>query len=259
MACRLAEIGSGSRFPADSQWEPTIWKETMSHFTIVGGRWLPRWLRSASGWRYVLPHPRIQPAPISRNRRPLFLGPSSEAAAAPGVLPDAAAAPGRLGPTGAPQGAVPDAAPMQSSGDPTRDACDLFNKAVNYAAINYEDFADYSAGSGNFVNYDDQTVGNANLAGRTALKQAAGAALNASGDTGCAAGGHGADALVVLQRREARRRHGSSRWRRHPQLDSNRPQQRRTRRPNGLRHCPSECLSRVRAKSRHSDAGVEND
>ncbi len=73
---------------------------------------------------------------------------------------------------------------MQSSGDPTKDACDLFNKAVNYAAINYEDFADFSAGGGNYVNYDDQTVGNANMAGRTALKQAAGAALNASGIPG---------------------------------------------------------------------------
>ena len=104
-----------------------------------------------------------------------------EAAAAPGVLPDAAAAPGApLGPTGAPQGAVPDAVPMQSSGDPTKDACGLFNKAVNYAAINYEDFADYSAGSGNYVNYADQTVDNANLAGRTALKQAAAASLAAA-------------------------------------------------------------------------------
>ena len=108
-----------------------------------------------------------------------------EAAAAPGVLPDAAAAPGApLGPTGAPQGAAPDAAPMQSSGDPTKDSCDLFNKAVNYAAINYEDFADYSAGSGNYVNYADQTVVNANVAGRTALRQAAAAALNASGIPG---------------------------------------------------------------------------
>jgi len=36
------------------------------------------------------------------------------------------------------------------------------------AAINYEDFADFSAGSGNYVNYADQTVDNANTAGRTA-------------------------------------------------------------------------------------------
>ena len=69
---------------------------------------------------------------------------------------------------------------MQSSGDPTKDACGLFNKAVNYAAINYEDFADYSAGSGNYVNYADQTVVNANLAGRTALRQAVAASLAAA-------------------------------------------------------------------------------
>jgi hypothetical protein len=106
---------------------------------------------------------------------------------APGAVPEAAAVPGAsVGPTGAPQGVDPQTAQMQSSGDPTKDACDLFNKAVNYAAINYEDFADYSAGSGNYVNYQDQTVDNANTAGRTALKQAAAAALSASGIPGAA-------------------------------------------------------------------------
>src|ERR1700755_86034 len=107
-------------------------------------------------------------------------------APAPDVISDAAAPGPTLGPTGAPQGTDPQATPMASSGDPTKDACDLFNKAVNYAAINYEDFADFSAGSGNYVNYGDQTVDNANLAGRTALNQAAGAALNASGIPGAA-------------------------------------------------------------------------
>jgi hypothetical protein len=110
-----------------------------------------------------------------------------DAAAPPGAVPDAAAVPdATVGPTGATQGTDPTASPLLTSGDPTKDACDLFNKAVNYAAINYEDFADYSAGSGNYVNYGDQTVANANLAGRTALKQAAGAALNASGIPGAA-------------------------------------------------------------------------
>ncbi len=86
---------------------------------------------------------------------------------------------------GLPQGADPSAS-VQSSGDPTKDACDLFNKAVNYASINYEDFADYSAGGGNSVNYQDPTVDNANVAGRTALRQSAAAALNASGIPGAA-------------------------------------------------------------------------
>jgi hypothetical protein len=113
--------------------------------------------------------------------------PDAPAPDVPGAAPEVAAMPDApLGPSGATQGAAPDAVPMPTSGDPTKDACDLFNKAVNYAAINYEDFADYSAGSGNYVNYTDQTVDNANLAGRTALRQAAGAALNASGIPGAA-------------------------------------------------------------------------
>jgi len=119
------------------------------------------------------------PAPVD--------GTLPDASTALGVVSDAAAVPGApLGPTGAPQGVDPGASPLQSSGDPTKDACDLFNKAVNYAAINYEDFADFSAGSGNYVDYADQTVNNANTAGRTALKQAAAAALSASTIPGAA-------------------------------------------------------------------------
>ena len=119
------------------------------------------------------------PAPVD--------GTLPDAAGAPGAVPDAAAVPGvTVGPTGATQGTDPGASPLLNSGDPTKDACDLFNRAVNYAAINYEDFADFSAGSGNYVNYADETVTNANIAGRTALKQAAGAALNASGIPGAA-------------------------------------------------------------------------
>ena len=130
-----------------------------------------------------------------------------------------------LGPTGAPQGVDPAASPLQSSGDPTKDACDLFNKAVNYAAINYEDFADFSAGSGNYVDYSDQTVNNANTAGRTALKQAAAAALSASTIPGAAPEVDGADAHVVPQCSEDGVGDGSPRWRRYPQHNGNRPQQ----------------------------------
>ncbi len=102
--------------------------------------------------------------------------PAGNVIAAPGATPAG---------IGLPQGADP-AASVQSTGDPTRDACDLFNKAVNYAAINYEDFADYSAGGGNSVDYQNPTVDNANVAGRTALRQSAAAALNASGIPGAA-------------------------------------------------------------------------
>ncbi len=103
---------------------------------------------------------------------------------APGaeVFQETASAPGPgvpPGPADAPKGVEPQSNVL-STGDPTKDACDLFNKAVGYAAINYEDFADFSAGSGNSVNYLDPTVGNANVAGRTALRQSAAAALSAS-------------------------------------------------------------------------------
>ena len=95
-------------------------------------------------------------------------------------------------PPGTPPAAVADSqaeaapAPLAAppSGDATTDACTLFNKAVNYASINYEDFADFSAGDGNYVDYGDPTVQNANVAGRTALRQAAAAALSASGVPG---------------------------------------------------------------------------
>ena len=59
-------------------------------------------------------------------------------------------------------------------------ACKLFGTAINYAAINYEDFAYATAGGGNYVNYGDPEVTSSNVAGRTALRQAAAAVLSAS-------------------------------------------------------------------------------
>ncbi len=64
------------------------------------------------------------------------------------------------------------------------DACKQFSAAMNYAATNYEDFAYATAGSGNYVNYGDPTVSDSNVVGRTALRQAAGVALSASGTPG---------------------------------------------------------------------------
>src|ERR1700758_2885767 len=46
-------------------------------------------------------------------------------------------------------------------------ACKLFGTAINYAAINYEDFAYATAGGGNYVNYGDPEVTSSNVAGRT--------------------------------------------------------------------------------------------
>lgn len=132
----------------------------------------------------VVPVASADPAGVDQPQPPAPVPgalPDGAASDAPGALPEAGAMPGApLQPTGAPQGPAPDAATMSTSGDPTRDACDLFNKSVNYAAINYEDFADYSAGSGNFVDYGSPTVSNANVAGRTALRQAAAASLAAA-------------------------------------------------------------------------------
>jgi hypothetical protein len=60
------------------------------------------------------------------------------------------------------------------------DACKQFSAALNYAATNYEEFAYASAGNGNSVNYGDASVANYNVAGRTALRQAASEAMNAA-------------------------------------------------------------------------------
>lgn len=79
--------------------------------------------------------------------------------------------------------AQPLAAP-DPSGNPVADACRLFNAALNVAAVNYEDFAYASAGNGNYVDYQDPNVGRSNVIGRTALRQAAAAALSASQTAG---------------------------------------------------------------------------
>ena len=98
------------------------------------------------------------------------------------------------GPAPAPapdSGAVPSVAPSEEvlaaapdSGNAVLDACKLFNAAVNVAAVNYEDFAYATAGNGDFVDYQDATVGRTNVVGRTALRQAAAAALSASHTAG---------------------------------------------------------------------------
>lgn len=56
--------------------------------------------------------------------------------------------------------------------------------ALDHAASYYEDFAYDSAGSGNSVNYDDPNVANANVFGRTALRESAAAAMSAASTPG---------------------------------------------------------------------------
>ncbi len=75
--------------------------------------------------------------------------------------------------------AVGSVAPVESGGA-VAGACRQFGAALNLAAQNYEDFAYATAGNGNVVNYDDPTVWRSNVIGRTALREAAAAALQAS-------------------------------------------------------------------------------
>ena len=63
-------------------------------------------------------------------------------------------------------------------------ACSQFGGALNLAASNYEDFAYASAGGGNYVDYQDPNVWRSNVIGRTALREAAAAALSASRTAG---------------------------------------------------------------------------
>jgi hypothetical protein len=103
------------------------------------------------------------------------------------VVPTASADPNDPDQTATPApgpGAPPPAtvaAPVADGMNPAAaDACKQFNTAVGYAATNYEDFAYATAGGGNLVNYNDPEVRDSNVVGRTALREAAAVALNAS-------------------------------------------------------------------------------
>ena len=74
----------------------------------------------------------------------------------------------------------PDAAPSTA----VPDACQQFGAALDFAATHYEDFAYGTAGNGNSVNYQDPTVANSNVIGRTALREAAAAAMSAASTPG---------------------------------------------------------------------------
>jgi len=72
----------------------------------------------------------------------------------------------------------------QPPGGPVAAACRQFDAALNVAAVNYEDFAYATAGSGDFVDYQDPNVEQSNVIGRTALRTAAATALAAAGTPG---------------------------------------------------------------------------
>jgi len=108
------------------------------------------------------------------------------------VVPAAAADPADPGPVNpvsgdvAPQSvAVPDAADLPPDvHDAVSTACRQFGSALDVAASNYEDFAYATAGNGNAVDYQNPEVVQSSLLGRTALRVAAGAALDAAGTPG---------------------------------------------------------------------------
>ncbi|WP_163698164.1 hypothetical protein [Mycolicibacterium sarraceniae] len=68
--------------------------------------------------------------------------------------------------------------------DAIRSACRTFGSALDLAATNYEDFAYATAGNGDSVNYDNPEVLQSNQPGRTALRVAAHAAMDAAGTPG---------------------------------------------------------------------------
>ena len=105
----------------------------------------------------------------------LAVAPAASADPAAVPLPDPSAPSAR-----APEDPAADIAPATDDGGSASVACKQFSVALNYAAANYEDFAYNSAGGGNVVNYADPTVQNSNVVGRTALREAAATALNAS-------------------------------------------------------------------------------
>ena len=96
---------------------------------------------------------------------------------APGPAPDPAPANAPAPPLDAPP---PDASVFSA----VSDACKQFGAALDFAATNYEDFAYDTAGSGNNIDYQNPVVANSNAIGRTALREAASAAMSAASTPG---------------------------------------------------------------------------
>ncbi|CAN1558879.1 hypothetical protein MCEMAEM6B_02574 [Mycobacteriaceae bacterium] len=75
---------------------------------------------------------------------------------------------------------VPYDVPAVVEDAPMSEACTRFTAALNLAAVNYDEFAYATAGTGNSVDYRDPNVWQSNVIGRTALREAAREALDAS-------------------------------------------------------------------------------
>jgi hypothetical protein len=104
-------------------------------------------------------------------------------------------------------------------------ACKQWADAMDVAAANYSDFADVT--SGDRWNYGDPVVASANVTGRTALRQAAAAAAEASHTQGSRARDRQPHALVVAACHEAPVDHGPARKQRHDRLCGESAQRRR--------------------------------
>jgi len=115
----------------------------------------------------ILTMPGLGGAPIARADPADPADPGASEVPAPGFGPAPGPAPGP-------------AAVAAEGGNPVSGACKQFSVAVAIAATNYEDFAYATAGSGNYVNYDDPVVQRTNVVGRAALKEAAAVALSAA-------------------------------------------------------------------------------
>ena len=107
------------------------------------------------------------------------------------AVPVASADPGDPAPVDPVSGNAPAPAADPAGADVSPDthdavstACRQFGAALDLAASNYEDFAYATAGNGNAVDYQNPEVVQSNLLGRTALREAAGAALDAAGTPG---------------------------------------------------------------------------
>lgn len=132
----------------------------------------------------ALPALAVVPVASADPGEPAPVNPVSGAAATPAAAP-AAADPAAAGPAAAdPAAADPAAGPSPETHDAVSTACWKFGTALDLAAKHYEDFAYDIAGSGNSVNYQDPNVAQSNVYGRTALREAAGSALDAASTPG---------------------------------------------------------------------------
>lgn len=111
-----------------------------------------------------------------------FIGAAFIATApAPAATADPSGATGEIKSDGSETGSAPATfASGPDTADPVVDGCRQFGAALDVAAANYEEFAYATAGNGNAVDYRDPNVLRTNVIGRTALREAAHAALVAS-------------------------------------------------------------------------------